>query len=104
MHWKTLNQHLRSTLAATVGLVVFPATLVGEANALILMNEDAVSHEIRVVSDTGSIEDVFTIDGGEVISEICDDGCILVLQDGEPQPFSGEDEVSIRDGVFLFVE
>ena len=104
MYWKTSNLDWKMALAVIVALVAVFAFLIGQADALTLLNEDAVSHEVRMVSESGSVEDVFTIGGGEVMSEICDDGCILVLQDGEPQPFSGEDEISIRDGVFLFVE
>ncbi len=104
MNWKVLNQNWIYAAALVVSTLIFLAAWFGQARAMTLWNEDLVPYEVRVVTESGLMQDVFTIDGGEVASEICNDGCILVLPNGEPYPFAADDEVSIRGGVFVLME
>ncbi len=101
MNLKTLSQNWKLSAAVLVTLVVFLAILVGQANAISLINEDSVPYEIQVLTQPGADpEDTFLLSGGEMMVEFCEDGCTLVLQNGKPETFSGDEEVFIKDGAF----
>lgn len=104
MNWKTLNQNWKLTAVLVVTLVFLLAVLIGQSSAMSRVNIDVILHEFGVMSDVGSIEDSFTMFGAETVSEICNDGCILVVQNGDPQSFEGEEEVFINNGAFVIGE
>lgn len=94
MNWKTL--------AATVGTM---AMLIGSANALTITNEDEVDYTFDVILGEGAADmETIELAVGQSVSDICEQGCTLKLPNGSEQSFDGDENVTIKDGVFMIVE
>ncbi len=101
MSRKMLSQNWKLTLAVLVSLAVILLILVTQANAISLFNEDVTPREIQVFAESGTdVDATFVIKIGEMIADFCDDGCPLVLQNGQPESFTGDEEVYIKNGTF----
>jgi hypothetical protein len=94
MNWKTL--------AATVGTM---AMLIGSANALTVTNEDEVDYTFDVILGEGGADtETIELPVGQNVSDICEQGCTIKLPNGSEQSFEGDENVTIKDGVFMIAE
>ena len=81
------------------------AMAIPQAGAVTLTNHDDQTYLMEILVGEGSptIEEL-AIEASESISDLCLDGCILRLDNGEELEFNGGEIVSIRGGRFVLVE
>ena len=92
-----MNRPLAS-IALSAALV-----LASPANALILSNFDDSVHYVEVVTgENGS--DMVQVTIGENSISLCDDGCVIRLQNGSEMEFEGTETLSIQNGEFVIAE
>ena len=85
MNWKTL--------VMTAGAI---SLLSGPAMAIELSNDDEQAHHV-IIRQNDSDQDTMeiSIEAGDVVVDICKDGCILQLEDGSEVTVTGSEEVTI---------
>jgi hypothetical protein len=86
--------------AAAIGLL-----MVGQAYALTLTNRDAVNQRLQI--SEGGVEAVtyeVVITAHQTLDELCPEGCIIALENGDEESFEGYEEISIKEGTFVIPE
>lgn len=79
--------------------------LASPAIALDLSHEDEDTYTVEVIGGQGDeSRERFVLEPGEVLSNICEGGCTIILDNGAEQEFIGDETVSIRNGEFVTVE
>ena len=79
--------------------------LSSQAGALELVNGDPAEHAIRITmagKDASTVEMVLAQD--ETLSNICESGCTIELENGVSQSFEGTETVYVQDGQFVIAE
>ena len=87
-----------TTLIAAMALALL---LAGQAQALTLTNRDALPQRVQVSEE----EEAFVtleIEPNETL-EVCNQGCVLYLEDGSEEIFEGHEVVNIEDGRLVIV-
>jgi hypothetical protein len=88
--------------AAALVTMSFLAT---PANALSITNEDEVAYSFDVIIGEDDAEiDAIELAAGESVSDVCPQGCKVKLPNGAEFSFEGNENVSIKNGVFMIVE
>ncbi len=95
---------LRFAIAATAACLA--GVLVSQgANALTLLNRDAVSQRVQIVHDgDATMTQEVILAGHDTLEDICFAGCTISLDNGEEESFEGYETVYIKDGEFVIAE
>jgi len=79
--------------------------VVAVAHAATLSNEDQTYANVELVLGEGdAYADVIELQPSETVGDVCLDGCILRLENGNELPVTGDEIVIIRDGAFIIVQ
>lgn len=84
---------------------VLATILAGQAQAITLTNRDG--SDLRLQITEGGDEAVtheVVIAANEILDGLCEEGCTIALESGEPQSFEGYETVIIEDGRFVIAE
>lgn len=73
------------------------------ASSFTLLNNDSSSYKVEITETVDPSEiHVFELTEGEEVYDLCDEGCILRLNDGEPYEFTGNEDVYIENGELVY--
>lgn len=87
---------------AAVGVTMIVAS---QAAAVTLTNRDENPYRLEVIySEDSASVDKFKIGANESIDEICLEGCVIRLSNGEETDFLGNEKGEIRGGRFILIE
>lgn len=83
-------------ILAALGML---AMAIPQAGAVTLTNQDDQTYLMELIVGEGSpTVDELTIEALETITDLCLDGCVVRLDNGEEMEFSGDETAEIRDG------
>ncbi len=75
------------------------------AIALDLSHDDEDTYTVDVIGGQGDeSKEQFVLEPGEILSNICEGGCTIVLDSGAQQIFNGDETAPIRNGEFVINE
>lgn len=80
-------------------VAVFAAT---SAQAITLTNRDTSEHKLVVVE--GEAQKELILQPAQTLKDVCDNGCVIQLTNGEEYEFDGTELVSIEDGIMYLEE
>ena len=77
----------------------------GQAYAFTVTNRDLSEHSLQITEggDEAVTRDV-VIAPDQTVDDLCEDGCTIVLDNGEQQSFEGYEEVYIEGGRFVIAK
>ncbi len=92
-------------IKSVVAAVFATLLLTGPSHALTLTNEDDTAYEVEVVLGVGDGgTEQYALEGGEMLADVCTEGCIVKLDNGVTQEFAGDEVIYIQDGKFVISE
>ena len=94
-----MSKHALIALAAMAALLAAPV----QAATLTNRSADEVVVQINEEGDETVSEQV-TLAPDETVSNVCDNGCVMVLENGQQQSFEGNEIIYLADGGFVIAE
>lgn len=82
-----------------VSLALFAAT---QAEAFVLTNYDTARYEFTMKE--GDTTSEMTLEAEQTMTDLCEDGCTITLQNGEWGRYDGHESVYIQDGKLYVAE
>ncbi len=90
---------------ATAVAGAFALLAITPALAISLTNEDETGYEVTIVEGEGDANSTtIQLDPGTNVSEICENGCTVKLDNGAEFTFEGDETATIKDGEFDLTE
>ena len=92
----------KTVLATAVALTLIATA---SASALSLTNEDKVTYEVSLILGQGDASaEVFQLGASEQITDLCEEGCMIRLNDSAWINFEGAEVLKIQDGKIVAAE
>lgn len=94
-----MSKHGLIALAAAAALLATPV----QAATLTNRSADEVVVQINEEGDEIVSKQV-TLAPDETVTDVCDQGCVMVLENGAQQSFEGDEIIYLEDGGFVIAE
>jgi hypothetical protein len=74
------------------------------AQAMTLTNRDATDLMVKITDSGDGADQDLLLAANETIEDVCENGCTLILEDGQQADFNGDEDVYIEGGRFIIAE